>query len=280
MSDLSFIERDKIERVLGMGSGYVLSFSNRTFAEFILDSTGRNIDHPRYNNASNSKAHRLRMFWKIEDNRVVAKLLNDMLDYSNETGPLVEDCRKIVDRLNGIASKPKTQEPPAKPPISSKLAALREQFYKLVVETDRAKAGLALETLLHQLFVLFELHPRQAFRVVGEQIDGSFELDGDIYLLESKWEKNASPEADLLVFAGKVGKKSTFTRGVFIALNGISPQAKTAITQGMAPSFFVMDGHDLTMVLNEAITLPEFLRCRVRLLAEEGRVSVPFSELR
>jgi hypothetical protein len=52
------------------------------------------------------------------------------------------------------------------------------------------------------------------------------------------------------------------------------------VAQGMAPSFFVMDGHDLTMVLNEAISLPEFLRCRVRLLAEEGLVSVPFSELK
>jgi hypothetical protein len=280
MSDLTFIEKEKFERVLAMGGGYVLNFRNRTFAEFVLDSTERNIDHPRYNNASNSKAHRLRMFWKIEDNRLVAKLLGDLLDYSNEAGPLVEDCRKIVDRLNGVAPKPKTQEPPAKPFVSVKLTELRDLFYQLAAETDRAKAGLALEKLLHQLFVLFELHPRQPFRVEGEQIDGSFEIDGDIYLLESKWEKKPSPEADPLVFAGKIAKKSTFTRGVFIALNGISSQAKTAITQGMTPSFFVMDGHDPTMVLNEAISLPEFLRCRVRLLAEEGLVSVPFSELK
>jgi hypothetical protein len=98
--------------------------------------------------------------------------------------------------------------------------------------------------------------------------------------VESKWEQNPSPEADLLVFSGKVEKKSTFTRGVFIALNGITDQARHAITQGKAPSFFVIDGHDLMMVLNEAISLTEFLRRRVRLLAEEGRVCVPFSELR
>jgi hypothetical protein len=34
------------------------------------------------------------------------------------------------------------------------------------------------------------------------------------------------------------------------------------------------------MVLSEAISLPELLRRRVRLLAEEGRVCVPFSELK
>lgn len=34
MSDLSSIEKRKLERLLGMGSGYVLNFSDRTFSEF------------------------------------------------------------------------------------------------------------------------------------------------------------------------------------------------------------------------------------------------------
>jgi hypothetical protein len=41
MSDLTAIEKRKLERLLGLGSGYVLNFSNRTFEEFILDCTGR-----------------------------------------------------------------------------------------------------------------------------------------------------------------------------------------------------------------------------------------------
>ena len=72
---------------------------------------------------------------------------------------------------------------------------------------------------------------------------------------------------------------STFTRGVFIALHDISIPARDAITRGKAPSFFVMNGHDLMMILSEAINLPDFLRRRVRLLGEEGCVCVPFSEL-
>ena len=40
-----------------------------------------------------------------------------------------------------------------------------------------------------------------------------------------------------------------------------------------------MNGHDLMMILSEVIGLTDFLRRRVRLLAEEGRVCVPFSEL-
>ncbi len=286
MSDLTFAERRKFEQLLGMSSGYVLDFTNRTFAEFIKDSTGRNIYDARYANASGSKAHRLRAFWEKEDNRVVGKLMNDMLDYHGETGPSVETCRLIVGRLLGENSAhhvPAHHSVQAQTSqhyqISLMLSQLREEFVCLAAETDRNKAGLSLEKLLNRLFQVFHLQPRQPFRIIGEQIDGSFEMDGDIYLLELKWEKHPLPEADLLVFRGKIEGKSTFTRGVFIALNGISAQARDAITRGKAPSFFVMDGHDLMMILSEAINLPDFLRRRVRLLAEEGCVCVPFSEL-
>jgi hypothetical protein len=46
----------------------------------------------------------------------------------------------------------------------------------------------------------------------------------------------------LLVFRGKIEGKSTFTRGVFIALNDISIPARDAITRGKAPSFFLFRG--------------------------------------
>lgn len=162
---------------------------------------------------------------------------------------------------------------------SEEISRLKGIFCDLAAETDRSKAGLALEKLLNQLFELFELKPRQAFRVIGEQIDGSFEMDGQIYLLESKWEKHALPEADLLVFRGKIEGKSPFTRGVFIALNDVSPEARDAITRGKSPSFFVVNGYDLMMILSGKISLTDFLRKRVRLLAEEGLVCVPFAQI-
>jgi hypothetical protein len=43
MSDLTFVEKEKFEKLLGMASGYVLDFSDRTFGEFVSDSTGRDI---------------------------------------------------------------------------------------------------------------------------------------------------------------------------------------------------------------------------------------------
>jgi hypothetical protein len=285
MSDLTFAERRKFEQLLGMSSGYVLDFTNRTFAEFVLDSTGHEIFDSRYEYASGSKANRLRAFWQKESNSVVGKLMGDMLDYHGETGPNVEMCRLIVGRLLGLSSthhisgQEAQPQPEPHPRRAETLLQLKEEFGQLAIEKDRSRAGLALEKLLNRLFEIYDLKPRQPFRVVGEQIDGSFELDGQIYLLELKWEQNPLPEADLLVFKGKIEGKSTFTRGVFIALNGVSAQARDAITRGKAPSFFVVDGYDLMMILGEAISFTYFLRQRVRLLAEEGRVCVPFSDL-
>jgi len=287
MSNLTYVEKRKLEQLLGMNSGYVLDFSNRTFAEFVSDSTGRDIYDSTYDYASGSKANRLRAFWQREPNPVVGKLMSDMLDYADGTGELKEICRLIVVRLlqdgpvphAGVSSQYHEQYIQQQR-RSQELGQLKEEFFRLAIESDRNKAGLALERLLNRLFDLYQLHPRQPFRVVGEQIDGSFELDGQVYLLEAKWEKHPLPEAELLIFRGKIEGKSTFTRGVFIALNDVSSPARDAITRGKAPSFFVMNGHDLTMILSEAMSLADFLRKRVRLLAEEGCVCVPFSELK
>jgi hypothetical protein len=162
---------------------------------------------------------------------------------------------------------------------SEQLEDLKQKFFRLHDETDRSKAGLALERILNSLFELHFLNPREPFRVIGEQIDGSFELDHEVYLLEAKWTHEPCPEAELLVFRGKIEGKSKYTRGVFISVNGISRGAAAAITHGKQPCFFVMDGYDLTMMLEDNMALDRFLRRRQRLLAEEGRVVVPFNEL-
>ena len=49
MSDLTNLENRRFERLLGMAGGYVLDFSNRTFAEFITD---RNIFDSRTTKAA------------------------------------------------------------------------------------------------------------------------------------------------------------------------------------------------------------------------------------
>lgn len=107
MSDITNMEKRQFENLFGMSNGYVLNFSNRTFDEFVIDSTGLSIMEEKYNQASGSKANRLRAFWSIETNHVVAKLLRDLMKCVSldQTTPEIQkaydDCSRAVVRLSG-----------------------------------------------------------------------------------------------------------------------------------------------------------------------------------
>lgn len=104
MSDLNSRERRKLEELLGMGSGYVLNFSDRTYFEFFDEFVGKNIDDERYRVRGTSKANRMRAFWEIEPNHTVAKALQELLAHArNDSLPinrhLVDECQTIITRL-------------------------------------------------------------------------------------------------------------------------------------------------------------------------------------
>ena len=112
MSDLTAIEKRKLERALGMGSGYVLNFSDRTFAEVFLDNFGIDIYDVKYDYGSGSKANRMRAFWNRESNYLVGKVLGLLFDewkefsgYGSPPEP-PEECLKIVRRLKESAPVP------------------------------------------------------------------------------------------------------------------------------------------------------------------------------
>lgn len=104
MSDLSGVERALFERVFGMSSGYVLDFTNNTFAEFVSAAVGVDIYDPKYA-LGESKANRLRGFWSEAPNALVAALLEQLLEYAEagqELDPKERDrCRRAIDRLRG-----------------------------------------------------------------------------------------------------------------------------------------------------------------------------------
>ena len=159
------------------------------------------------------------------------------------------------------------------------LSQMLDRFYALSVQKDRNDAGRALEVLLNDLFRFFDLEPRLPFRVQGEEIDGSVILDYQTYLIEAKWTQNPVSERDLLIFRGKVEGKSAFTRGFFISINNFTSGAKESIVRGKQPTFFLVDGYDLSLVLRGHVPLPEMLRFKLRKLTEEGQVFVSAQQL-
>jgi hypothetical protein len=100
-------EKLLLEKLLGMSSGYVLHFSDRTFAEFFADTLGIDIDDDRFSRSGTSKAKRLRAFWATEENHVVGKALAAMIDMiepspgDEEMVNLKAKCSAVADRLLG-----------------------------------------------------------------------------------------------------------------------------------------------------------------------------------
>jgi hypothetical protein len=147
---------------------------------------------------------------------------------------------------------------------------LRDTFYELTINPNRQQAGLKLEHLLNELFEMFQLSPRGSFKIIGEQIDGTFLLDEESYLVEAKWESSLLREDKLLVFRGKIEGKSSFTRGVFVSISGFTRECLDSISKHKQPTFFLIDGYDLTTVLEGQISLTDLLRAKRNRLAEDG----------
>ena len=105
MSTLTHIEKRKIEKLLGMESGYVLNFSDRTYANFFSD-LNIDIDDQKYFINGTSKAKRLRAFWEVEPDYIVARVLRALFNFGksddclSDSNPLlIQDYESICDRL-------------------------------------------------------------------------------------------------------------------------------------------------------------------------------------
>ena len=118
---------------------------------------------------------------------------------------------------------------------------------------------------------------RASFRVIGEQIDGSFELIGETYLLEAKWVNKPVDAADLRSFNAKVEDKAFWSRGLFVSYSGFSEEGLVAFGKGK--SVVCMDGLDLSEMLQNRLSLNEVLSKKVRRAAETGRQFVRLREL-
>ncbi|MDD2757974.1 MAG: TIGR02391 family protein [Patescibacteria group bacterium] len=81
MAELTTLEKQTLEKLLQMGSGYVLNFSDRTMGEFFRDDIGIDIYNQRYNYASGSKANRLRGLWTNADDKIVGKSILKLIEY-------------------------------------------------------------------------------------------------------------------------------------------------------------------------------------------------------
>jgi hypothetical protein len=278
MAQLDFIEKGYFEKLFGMESGYVLDFSNHTFQEFVYKKIQIDI-YQKY--PSFSKAKILRAIIADSDNITIGKLLLELLRYmqaNNMVGESDRDtfkkCAEIGNRLIGKTASPKTKSNTTQPkPVVSIIDYDKylSQLTELTNCDDTPQSrGFAFEKYLKNYFEISGLEPRGSFKLVGEQIDGSFILHNEVYLLEAKWTNKPIDKSNLVNFNEKVSSKSSFTRGLYISYSGYSAEALCTFANGRKVSVVLMTVQELAITLMRKIELKDLIWSKVRALAEEG----------
>jgi hypothetical protein len=264
-----------------MSGGYVLEFTNRSFQEFFREVVGVQIYDPRYDRGSNSKANRLRAFWDVATKGQLCAFLNGLLEgweiYSRSpiTDPTRALLREILNKLTGSVANP--------PPRSNATQINEEVARRLAAQLIEVsllpphQRGYGLEKFLKNLFDAYGLSGRASFRITGEQIDGSFELHNETYLLEAKWQNSPTGAEDLHTFQGKLGQKASWSRGLFVSISGFSEDGLVAFGKGK--SLVCIDGSDLREMLSRRLSVVDVLAKKVRRAAETGSPFIRVREL-
>ena len=192
-----------LDRVFGMEGGFVLDFSNRTFADFFRDELDVDIDDPRWEAQGGSKAKRLRYYLRQADRQTALRTLNVLWECRVVSGVTVDHPElddsvrmayfRIIKRLGGKDPKPVAPTTSHHRPLidAAATSALAARLIE-VSSMDPQPRGYAFEQFLKDVFDAYGLSARASFRLLGEQIDGSFVLDNQTYLLEARW-RNEMP---------------------------------------------------------------------------------------
>jgi hypothetical protein len=209
-------------------------------------------------------------------------LTRDEIDRLNAALPGVSF--KIPDLLDPVVLKsfgdpPKPQRNASQVPLSEVSAKALITRLMEITSLSPQERGFRFEGFLSDLFSEFDLAPRGSFRLVGEQIDGSFRLHAETYLVEAKWHGPKIGCSDLMAFSGKVSGKASWARGLFVSNSGFAPEGLEAFSRGRQTNLICMDGLDIYEVLSRRASLIAVLEEKARRAAETNRAYVPVRDL-
>ena len=270
--------------------------SGQTDAKQLHDRRSLAAGHPKLFDAGlrcgATLDHRRSHFTKL-----ITVIVRQAMTYRRGKGnPLT---RAEIDRLNGLlpgvqfkipelldpafldSFAPSKPEPAAATPAvlsTERAQALAARLIE-ISQLDPPKRGLRFEGFLGELFEGFGLAPPRDFRLVGEQIDGSFKLYGQTYLVEAKWHGPQIGFADLMTFSGKVAGKASWARGLFVSNSGFTADGLEAFARGRQTNLICADGFDLYEVLSRRVSLVDVLDAKARRAAETNRAYVSVRDL-
>jgi hypothetical protein len=153
----------------------------------------------------------------------------------------------------------------------------KDAFLRLSQQQNPQARGYMLEKFLNEFLAFEGLNPRASFRLVGEQIDGSFSWVGRIYLVEARWVTAPVGGAGFSSLMFKIEGKTADTRGLFISINGYSPDAIESLRRKGELRFVCIDGAHLMRALEHGENFPTILETLWRHASETGEAYVPVS---
>jgi hypothetical protein len=247
---------------------------------------GIDIDDPIYAENGSSKGSRLRSFLSKTTDQAARKILHALWEHritvilrNGGVDPVVNAEARYLSVLKRLTTDASPDSPPADEqpssldiPVSSKLLAELLRIRGLSPQ----QRGYDFERFLTCTFEASGLSPREPFSNLGEQIDGSFLLDGEIYLVEARWRDAPSNSQDLNSFHGKLDGKAAWARGLFVSFNGFS---RDAIAAFHGRRMILMSGDDIHDSLERGISLATVLQKKVRIAGETGKFFVPLQAL-
>lgn len=167
---------------------------------------------------------------------------------------------------------------PGLPPASDNLAKLSAKYNELQ-RMEMRKKIVAYREFLNELFSVYDFSAKNVFYVEGDEINGTFEMEGQVYVLSARCGPEQCRHEDLLVFNAKIEAKSTWARGIFISDAGFTQEGLATFAQGKRTSIICMDGGDLRLVLHSGLSLAEAIKRKARRAVETNRSFVPLHDL-
>ena len=285
MAKLHTLDTMLVNDLFQWDPGYILDFSNNSMAEFFASELGVDIYTETYAKNGSSKANRLRCYLQTVDGKTAAMALKALWAYREAIRDRMGRAENVTDaksKLSDLVRRLEGGTGPASPPsVTPKfdktlLAQLSQDLLKVSKLAPQPR-GYAFEKFLKDLFDAYGMAPRASFRLIGEQVDGSFMLSNDPYLVEARWQNAYTDAADLHAFHGKCEGKAAWTRGLFISQSGFSQDGLVAF--GKVKRIICMNGLDLYDTLRRGLHLQDVLLAKVRRAGETGNPFVPLSAL-
>lgn len=243
MADLSFAERQTLEKGFGMGSGYVLDFSNNTLQEFIFESVGFNIYDNKYSANGDSKAKRLRAFFSVEPNHIVGTLIANLVEHAtvfleSPQSDMLESCQKIADRLRQGAPVLEVLPPESE---ESTFRALTKSVRQAINE-NQPETGL---DRLHTYFITYLRQVCDAHAITTTREEPAHSVMGKYV----KWLKNNGR-----VESEMTGRILTYAGATIDAFNRVRNE------QSLAHPNPMLNYHEALLIFNHVVAIVNFIR--------------------